>query len=284
MRRKEWGTLIRTPLLILTLGLWSKAQASADTQASPSPPSPTPFESVTPKLTPGLLIRQKAHIARRDTPVPVTSTSKGPAGPPITLPVEKKDEASPAPSVPYEVWTFTFNASCSADWNQVCGGENSVNVSSGLEYCSHNWALATLNGTAVFEPRRTTNTGLVYYIYARGSGSFFDQWGSSVGVVITLRGITAGVSELVRQVNGCQNAQMFGKDVWACVRTGGNVTAVKSCLAGPGACEYFPELISMRCVSAPATVPPELRQACIGIGGIGGQGTEVYVPNSPQCH
>ncbi len=277
-RPKLVGVLLGTA----ALGIWA-AQLYSTAQAAATPPSPAPFNHVEPVLGQPSSGRKEGQRVQRNDPVLGGHTAK--SGPHSTLPIPPdKEPPPPAPSPQYWIWTGTFNPSCSANWNEKCEGEQTVTVDSGYEYCSHSWTLTTLNNYASFAPVRTTTNGFTYHIFAQGSGSFFDQWGSSVGVTITLRGITAGVSELVRQKNSCQSAQVFGKDVWACVRTGGNVNAVRNCLSGPGACEYFPELIFMRCVNAPALIPPDLRQACIGINGIGGQGTELYVPNSPQCH
>lgn len=225
--------------------------------------------AVEPAALPGASFIQEATV---------TGASKD-AGSGFEFQLHLKGPSTPVPSITTQVWT----GACSANWDEQCEGDRKATIPSGYEYCSVTWAMTTLNGAAYFEPRRSYAGGFDYHLFARGSHNPFDRWGSSVGVAITLRGITSGTSELVRQRNGCRSSEVFGKDVWACVRTGGNVQAVSTCLRGAGACDRFPELFMMRCTTSMQTIPGEVRQACNGLSGVGRQGTEVYISNSPQC-
>ena len=189
------------------------------------------------------------------TPTPVTRMYKvtKQASGPVAVKEVQPAEVSPLALDPSTLTVQTFswsNVGCDVGWGGFEDKEMYLSFPAGskLEYCTHSVAVTNQSKGGFTRPESVDGQGVRVWYRCVG-GPFWDQYGASVKMSVTLGGVPQGTSNEDKKRLGCRPAPDKGTSVAACIRAGSpQSSAIGSCLKGPGACYQFPDLLATRCV------------------------------------
>ena len=180
-------------------------------------------------------------------------------------------------------WSWT-GGGCEVGGGRRCDFDYDFALPATHDYCRHSieWAKGGPNTRGFWlDALYKTSRGVHITFHAVG-GPPWDRYGAGgqLGRVVVI-GIPVGTPNDVRRGLGCE-ASADAVNACACVSSGGDISAILSCLAGAGGCDRISDMTYQSCVPDPQTCSSLQQANCSN------EFQRVYdyvfVPNSPQCY